>query len=186
MPRLPEILDVNQLPENQRDLFAYLAGTRGSVRMPFSVVAHSPEATRRISHLGTYLRFETSVPLKINELAICEVGREFDCRHEFYAHRRLAREAGASDEALEVIAYRKALDGLDEEEALPIRYARELLLDHKAQDETFNALLEKYGAQGVVDLTAAIGYYCMMCQLLNGLEIYTPESEGVLPELNRA
>lgn len=183
MPRLPEILDRNQLPEDQRDLFDYLAGTRGSVRMPFSVVAHSPEAARRISHLGTYLRFESSVPAKVNELAICEVGREFNSRHEYFAHSRLAREAGASDEALDAIAFRKPLDTLSEEEALPIRYARELLIDHEAKDETFNAVREKYGEQGVVDLTAAIGYYCLMCQLLNALQIYTPESEGVLPKL---
>jgi 4-carboxymuconolactone decarboxylase len=184
MPRLPEILDVNQLPEDQRDLFEYLAGTRGSVRMPFSVVAHSPETARRVSHLGTFLRFESTVPAKINELAICEVGREFNSRHEYYAHSRLARQAGASEEALDVIAYRKPLDTLSEEEALPIRYARELLIDHEAKDETFNAVREKYGEAGVVELTAAIGYYCMMCQLLNALQIYTPESEGVLPKLD--
>src|SRR5437868_846360 len=116
MPRLPEILDRNQLPEDQRDLFDYLAGTRGSVRMPFSVVAHSPEVARRVSHLGTYLRFECKIPAKVNELAICEVGREFDSRHEYYAHSRLARDAGASDEALDAIAYRKPLDTLSKEE----------------------------------------------------------------------
>jgi len=184
MPRLPEILDANQLPEDQRDLFEYLAGTRGSVRMPFSVVAHSPETARRISHLGTFLRFESTVPHLYNELAICAVGREFDCRHEFYAHARLAREAGASEEVLDIIAYRKPLDTLSEDEALPIRYARELLRDHKAKDETFNAIVEKYGNAGAVELTAVIGYYSMMASLLNGLQIYTPESEGVLPELD--
>lgn len=181
MARLPEILDRNQLPEEQRDLFDYLAGTRGSVRMPFSVVANSPETARRISHLGTFLRWETSVPAHINELAICAVGREFDCRHEFYAHARLAREAGVSDATLDVIANRGSLDALSEEEALPIRYARELLRDHKASDETWDAVLAAYGNAGAVELTATIGYYSMMACLLNGLQIWTPESEGVLP-----
>ena len=183
MPRLPEILDRNQLPEDQRDLFDYLAGTRGSVRMPFSIVAHSPETARRISHLGTFLRFESTVPNNINELAICATAREFDCRHEFYAHSRLAREAGVSDATLNVVAKRGPLDSLSTEEALPIRYARELLHDHAAQDETFQAVLDTYGQAGVIELTATIGYYSMMASLLNGLQIYTPESEGVLPEL---
>lgn len=183
MPRLPEILDRNQLPEDQRDLFDYLAGTRGSVRMPFSVVAHSPEVARRVSHLGTYLRFESAVPHALNEVAICVVGRVFDSRHEYYAHSRLAREAGVSEATLDVIAYKKPVDGLDEDEALVITYARQLLEEHKATDEVFDALRAKYGEQGVVDLTAVIGYYSLMCMLLNGLEIWTPESEGVLPVL---
>lgn len=184
MPRLPEILDRNQLPEGQRDLFDYLAGTRGSVRMPFSVVAHSPETARRVSHLGTYLRFESTVPNNINELAICATGREFDCRHEFYAHARLAREAGVSDATLDVIANRGPLDSLSAEEALPIRLARELLRDHAVKDETFNAVQEAYGNAGAVELIATIGYYSMMASLLNALQIYTPESEGVLPKLD--
>jgi 4-carboxymuconolactone decarboxylase len=183
MPRLPEILDRSQLPEDQRDLFDYLAGTRGSVRMPFSVVAHSPEVARRVSHLGTYLRFESTVPHNINEIAICVVGRIFDSRHEFYAHSRLAREAGVSDATIDVIAHNKPVGGLDEDEALAITYARQLLVDHKATDEVFDALRKKYGEQGIVELTAVIGYYSLMASLLNGLEIWTPESEGVLPEL---
>jgi len=184
MPRLPEILDRNQLPENQRDLFDYLAGTRGSVRMPFSVVAHSPEVARRVSHLGTYLRFESTVPNALNEVAICVVGRNFDSRHEFYAHRRLALEAGVSEATIDVIAYKKPVDGLSEDEAAVITYARQLLEDHKATDQVFDALRAKLGEQGIVELTAVIGYYSLMSMLLNGFEIWTPESEGVLPKLD--
>jgi 4-carboxymuconolactone decarboxylase len=184
MPRLPEILDRNQLPENQRDLFDYLAGTRGSVRMPFSVVAHSPEVARRVSHLGTYLRFESTVPTKLNEIAICVVGRNFDSRHEFYSHRRLALEAGVSEATIDVITYKKPVDGLGEDEGLVITYSRQLLEDHAASDEVFDALRTKFGEQGIVELTAVIGYYSLMCMLLNGLEIWTPESEGVLPKLD--
>jgi 4-carboxymuconolactone decarboxylase len=183
MARLPEITNPEQLPEDQRDLFDYLAGTRGSVRPPFSIVMHSPETARRISHLGTYLRFESSLPPKVNELAICATAREFDCRHEFFAHSRLAREAGALDETLAVIANRGPLEDLSDEDALPVRYARELLRDHEAQDETFAAVLERYGEAGAIELTATIGYYAMMACLLNALEIYTSESEGVLPKL---
>ena len=76
MPRLPEIKTKEHLPLEHQDLIEYLAGTRGSVRIPFSVVLNSPEACRRIAHLGSYIRFESSVPQKVLELAVIVPGPE--------------------------------------------------------------------------------------------------------------
>ncbi len=183
MPRLPEILDPNQLPENQRDLFEYLAGTRGSVRIPFSIVMNSPEAARRVSHLGTFLRFESAIPRNISEIAICTTAREFDCQHEWLAHSRLARENGVSDGTIDVIANRRPVDSLPEEERLPIQMARELLHDHAVKDETFATAQQRYGNSGAVDLIATVGYYGLMACLLNGLGIIPAEgTAGLLPK----
>ena len=86
MPRLPEVKTKEQLPPEHQDLIEYLAGTRGSVRIPFSVVLNSPEACRRISHLGSYIRFESSVPQKVLELAVITVAREFEAGWEWAQH----------------------------------------------------------------------------------------------------
>ena len=181
MPRLPEIKDRDALPESHRDLYDYLASTRGSVRMPFSIILNSPEVCRRISHLGTYLRFESSISNATTELATLTVAREFDCRWEWAQHSLLAKQAGVSDAALDAIGARREVDELSQEEALPVEYARELLQDHKASDETFAAVAEMYGTQGTVDLTATIGYYAMMAQLLNALEVIPPAEATQLP-----
>ena len=181
MPRLPEIKDRDALPESHRDLYDYLASTRGSVRMPFSIILNSPEACRRISHLGTYLRFESSISNAATELATLTVAREFDCRWEWAQHSLLARQAGVSDAALDAVGARREVDELSREEALPVKYARELLHDHQASDGTFAAVVEMYGTQGAVDLTATIGYYAMMAQLLNALEVIPPAEAIQLP-----
>jgi len=181
MPRLPEVKDRDALPESHRDLYDYLASTRGSVRMPFSLVLNSPEACRRISHLGTYLRFESSISNAATELATLTVAREFDCSWEWAQHSLLAKTAGVSDAALDAIGKRGTLAGLREEEAVPVRYARELLENHKASDDTFAAVQKLYGTQGTVDLTATIGYYALMAQLLNALEVFPPADAIQLP-----
>ena len=181
MPRLPEVLDRNQLPENQRDLFEYLADTRGSVRIPFSFILNSPETARRISHLGTFLRFESSLPQNVTELAVLTTAREFDCRHEWTAHSHLAKEAGISDATIEVIGNRLPLTELSQAETLPVRFARELLQDHTASEEDFDAVLQPFSNHGVIELTATIGYYSMLACLLNALEITPPESAALLP-----
>ena len=181
MPRLPEILDPNALPEDKRPLFEYLKQTRGSVRPPFSIVMNSPEAADRIAHLGGYIRFESSLPSSVTELATLAVSRAFDCRHEWAMHTGFARQAGVSDAAIDVIGNRKGLEGLSAEEALPVRYSRELLEQLKVSDETFAAARERYGDAGVIDLTATVGYYCMMACILNAIELIPPPTAEQLP-----
>src|SRR2546430_1657597 len=127
MARLPEIRSADELPAEQRDLFEYLTKTRGSFRPPFSIIANSPEACRRVSHLGTYSRLGASIPKAVTELATLVGAREFDCAHEWAQHTNFARAAGVSDAAIEAIGFRRPLEGLPAEEALPIEFARQLL-----------------------------------------------------------
>ena len=181
MPRLPEVLSRDALPADQQDMFDYLTKTRGSVRVPFSLVLNSPEACRRISHLGTYVRFESSLPAAVTEIATLTVAREFDCAHEWAQHTGFARQAGVSEAAIDVIGSKRGLESLSEEEALPARYAREVLQHRRVSDATFAAARERFGDKGVVDLTATVGYYCLMACLLNALEVIPPPEATQLP-----
>ncbi len=180
MPRLREITSKQDLPEDKQSVLDYLAETRGSVRVPFSIVLNSPEACARIAHLGTYLRFESSLPPQVTELATLTVARHFDCEHEWLQHSRLAREAGVDEAALAAIANRRDLASLKDDQALPVRYAREILEGHAVSAETFAAAQRRFGAEGVIDLTATVGYYSLMACLLNALEI-VPEGGPHLP-----
>ena len=184
MPRLPEVLDRNALPEDKRQIFDYLASTRGSVRVPFSVVLNSPEIAARVSHLGTYIRFEGALPKAVTELATLTVAREHNSRHEWAMHTGFAREAGVSEDAIDAIAYKKPLDGLKDEEAFPIAYARELLTTHKLTDETVAAARERLGVQGVIELTATVGYFSLMSCLIAAIDIVPPANLPQLPVLD--
>ena len=182
MPRLPEVKSREALPPEQQDLWEYLGSTRGSVRPPFSIILNSPEACRRISHLGTYIRFESSIPKSATELATLAVARDFDCAHEWAMHSGFAREAGVSEAAIEAVGRRLSIDKLEADEALPVMVARELLQDHRLKDATFNAARERYGDKGVIDLSATVGYYAMMASLLNTIELIPPPEAPQLPK----
>jgi 4-carboxymuconolactone decarboxylase len=181
MPRLPEVTDRNALPDDKQDAFDYLVKTRGAVRLPFSVILNNPEVCYRVAHVGSYIRFESSLPDNIRELAVLASAREFDVRFEWAAHARIASEAGISDATIDVIANKKELDGLSEEEALPIRFARELLRNHRASNETWSAAQSKYGDQGAIEIITTVGYYAMLGCLLNGLEIEPAADAPQLP-----
>src|SRR3972149_5181268 len=171
MPRLPEILDRDALPEDKREAFDYLVKTRGSVRLPFPPLLHSPDVAQRVAHVGTYVRFESGLAANVRELAVLTAARELDVAFEWAAHVRGANDAGLSQAAVDAIAHRRDLAGLSEEEALPVRFARALLIDHRVPDATFEAARRRYGDPGVIDLAAAAGYYSMIGALFNALAI---------------
>ena len=179
MPRLPEVTDPAVLPA---DVVDYLTKTRGAVRLPFSALLHSPDITQRVAHVGSYVRFESSLPDVTRELAILAAARERDVHFEWAGHCRIALEVGISQDLIDVIGHRKSLDGLSEDEALPIRFARELLQDRKVSDATWQAAHAKLGDRGVTDLAATIGYYALLGCMLNSLEVKAaPDAPNQLP-----
>jgi 4-carboxymuconolactone decarboxylase len=181
MPRLPEVTDRNALPEDKREIHDYLAKTRGAVRQPFSVILNAPELCYRVAHVGSYIRFESSLPDNIRELAILAAAREFDVRFEWAAHARIAQEVGITASTVDLIANKRPLDSLSDEEALPVRVALELLRDHRLKDETWSAMQRKYGDSGALEMITTVGYYGMLGCLLNGLELEPAPDAPQLP-----
>jgi 4-carboxymuconolactone decarboxylase len=151
------------------------------VRLPFSAVLNNPELTFRVAHLGSYIRFDSTLPANVRELAILSAAREVDARFEWAGHYRFAKENGVSEETIETIKNRGDLGGLSEDERLPIELARQLLRNHALDDATFGALHAKYGDSGVVELIGTVGYYSMMGCLLNGLQIEPAADAPQLP-----
>ena len=181
MARVPEVTARESLPEDKRPIFDAIAASRGRVGPPFSLLLNSPEVAGRIAHLGTYLRFETSLSPVDRELAMLTAARECDCEFEWAAHSRIGREAGVREEAIDIVTHRRPLDQLTEREALIVRYGRELLRDHRVSDATFEAARARLGDQGVVDLTATIGYYSMLACALNAFGVEAPPGSPRLP-----
>jgi 4-carboxymuconolactone decarboxylase len=181
MPRQPEVLDRELLQEDERGVFDYIVETRGRVGLPYSVFLNHPQLCNLKLAVGTYVRFKTSLPRNVSELAICTAAREMDCRFEWAAHAGAASRAGVTAEAIDAIAYRRDLDGLSGEEALPVRFTRQLLREHRIDDATFAAALAAYGQRGVLELAATAGYYIMSACWMNALQIEPPPDRPQLP-----
>ena len=107
--------------------------------------------------------------------------RQLDARLMWGAHVRLAREAGVREEVIETIGQRADLGELAEEEAVIVRYVRELLNANRVTNRAFEALRAVVGDRGVVDLTGLIGYYALVGFTLNAFEIEPTEGAEPLP-----
>ena len=174
MPRLPEIHERDLLPEAHREVFDYLVKTRGAVSNGFSVLLNSPDVAGRIAHVGSYIRFENTLPDKVRELAALTASCEMGNSYEQSIHTRDVANLGISQATIDAVNSKGPLDGLSEEEALPVRAARELIRNHELSDATFAAANRLLGDQGCLDLVATIGYYSMLAILHVGMEIKPP------------
>ena len=102
--RLPAIPADQMTPEQKKVLADLQSGPRGAgVRGPFNALLRSPELCDLVQRVGAYVRYSTSLPARLNELAICLAGRKWTAQYEFYAHRRLAIQAGMKP----AVAFRK-------------------------------------------------------------------------------
>ena len=171
MPRIPEITTKDALPEDKYPIFDAIAASRGRVGYPFSLLLNSPEVAGRVAHLGTYLRFESTLSPTDRELAIITAAREFDCAFEWAAHVRAARGAGVREEAIAAVDNDGGLVALTTEEALIVEYGRQLFRRHRIAEDTFQAAKARFGDQGVTELTALMGYYGLLACALNAFEV---------------
>jgi 4-carboxymuconolactone decarboxylase len=173
MARIATIDKKEELAPEFHNIYDAIAQSRGVVGGPFLALLHSPELAWRTAHLGSYVRFESSLDHKVIELAALAAARELDCKHEWAAHVNHAQKAGIPMEVIRAIHQRKGAEHFTSEDAQIISYVRELLRSRRASETTFQAIYGRLGERGLVELTATIGYYAMLACTLNAFDVFT-------------
>jgi 4-carboxymuconolactone decarboxylase len=151
------------------------------LRGPFQAWLRSPRFADLMQRVGAYLRFETSVPARLNELAILITARAWDAQFEWWAHERLAREAGLDPKIAEAIAEGRRPEPMQADEAVVYDFCTELRANRKVSDATLARALDLLGEQGVIELIGVSGYYDTVSMTLNVAEVPLPD--GVDPPL---
>ena len=181
MARIPLPTPETLTPEQRRVYDAIVSGPRGELRGPLRAALHRPELADKWQQLGELLRYRTSLPPRLSELAILVTARHCDCQLEWLIHAEMAREAGLAEPVIENIRTRRPIESIDQAECDVYAYAEELNRTNTVGDETHRRIRERFGTVGVVELTALIGYYTMVAMTLNAHEIPLPE--GATPPL---
>ena len=162
------------------------SGPRKSLSGPFNAWLRSPELADRLRKVGEYIRFNTSLPHRLNEFAILITAREWSSQYEWYAHYPLAIKAGLNPQVAADLAAGKRPADMQEDEKIVYDFSIQLHRDKKVSDETFKAAVAKFGETGVMDLIGVNGYYDLVSMTLNTAEVPVPPGEAPpLPPLNR-
>jgi 4-carboxymuconolactone decarboxylase len=148
---------------------------------PFNAWMQAPELAALLEPLGDYLRFRTSLPLRLSELAILITARHWDSQFEWFMHQRIAVSAGLRPEIAAAIAVFEEPVDLAEDEAAVYAFCHELRRDRASVDATFEKVVALFGHRGAVELMAISGYYDLVSMTLNVAEIAVPR--GIEPPL---
>ena len=146
---------------------------------PFNAWMRSPEFGMRIQAVGEHIRFKSSIPKHLNELAILITAREWTSQYEWYAHHSLAMKAGLDPKIADELAAGKRPSAMKEDEAAVYDFCIQLHRNKKVDDAAFNRVKALFGEQGVVDLIGVSGYYTAVSMTLNVAQVPVPD--GSLP-----
>jgi 4-carboxymuconolactone decarboxylase len=179
--RLPTPRREDLSPEQQK-IYDSIVETRGGIMGPFTVLLHSPVVGGRVADVGTYIRFESILPIALRCLAAVVTSRELDCAFEWSGWVPQALKAGIRQETIDAIQDGRTPLGLTEDEALVVSVGRQLLRgNHHISNETFRAIVDRFGTQGAVELTSTFGYFAMLAMSLNAFEVDAHPGTPVLP-----
>ena len=174
--RFPELTPETMTDEQRAVAEAIQSGPRGAgLRGPFNALMRAPVLCDLVQRVGAYVRFGGSIPAPLNELAICMAGRKWGAQYEFYAHRKLGIDAGLSPAILDSVAAGRRPENMSSDETMVYEFAMSLLGTGHVPDNRYQAVLDRFGERGVMDLTGAIGYYSIVSMVLNVAQVPLPE-----------
>ena len=175
--RFPQ-LSMDQLDEQQQPLAQQIMKiSRVGIAGPYNIMLRSPVFGQRMFDLLHYLRWQTSVPLRLNEFAILIIGRQWRSQIEWFAHAPLAIKAGLSPQIVAELKLSKRPSNMPPEEAAVYDFITELTTKHEVSEATFSRARELFGEQQVVDLTAVAGTYITIAMILAMSEESVPAGE---------
>ena len=180
-PRFPQ-LKMEQLNDQQRPVAEEIMKVSSvGISGPYNPLLRSPIMADRMLKLLDYLRFNTSVPKKLNEFAILIQARLWTSQIEWIAHYPLAIKAGLSESVAADLKEGKRPASMQPDEAAVYDLCMELSTKHFVGDATFKRAREFFTEQQVVDVITVSGTYASAAMLINATQ--EPIQTGKTPPL---
>src|ERR1700724_3419136 len=168
--RMAEI-PLDKMSAAQRSIAdAIMSGPRKALSGPFNAWLRSPELADRLQKVGEYVRFNTSLDKRLNEMAIIMTAQYWSVQYEWYAHAPLAIKAGLDPEIVAAPGAGNKPEKMKDDEAIV----------WEVNDAIYAKAVEKFGENGVMDLVAVNGYYDVVSMTLNVVHV-SPPADAQLP-----
>lgn len=175
MPRIPLPSPETMTPEQRRVYDAVVTGPRGELKGPLRAAIHRPELADKWQQLGELLRYRTSLPATLSELAILVTARHCNSPVEWVIHEEMAVKAGLARGIIEDLRAGRRPTAADADALAIHDFADELNRHRNVGDENYKRVLDRWDVVGVVELTALVGYYTMVAMTLNAHGIPLPD-----------
>jgi 4-carboxymuconolactone decarboxylase len=152
---------------------------------PYRAYIRSPELAPRLTALADYVRWHSSLPPRLSELAILITAREWTAQYEWYAHYPHAIEGGLDPTAAAAIAAGKRPENMKDDETALYDLVTALYRDKKVSDAVYKAALDRFGERGIMDIIGIVGFYGITSMTLVTMRAGAPDGKTPLPALEK-
>ena len=176
-PRLPALALDNLTQEQQALVEAIKSGPRGrfSNDGPFAVYLQAPALGQLAQQLGAHLRFGTSVPPRLAEVAILFTAQYWKAQYEWAAHAVFAARNGVKESTIRDLQAGRAPKSAARDEQAIYAFAKELYATRRVSNATYARVHKLLGDAGTVELVGMLGYYVMVSMILDTFRMPAPE-----------
>jgi 4-carboxymuconolactone decarboxylase len=147
---------------------------------PYRAYIRNIELAQKLTPLSDYLRWNTSLPARLSEMAILITAREWSSQYEWAAHYPLAMKGGLDPAIAEDIAHGRRPQAMKDDETALYDLATELYRSKNVSDATYAAALKHFGERGIMDVIGIIGYYDLVSMTLITMRAQ-PRDNSVAP-----
>jgi len=169
------LLKLDQLNDQQKPFADEILKVSSiGISGPYNMMLRSPVMGQRLFAMLDYLRFNTSVPKRLNEFAILIQARLWTSQVEWTAHYPLALKAGLPQAVADDLKVGKRPASMQPDEAAVYDMFMELATNHVVSDATFKKARAVFSDQQIVDLIAVSGTYITAAMMSVTAEDVTP------------
>jgi 4-carboxymuconolactone decarboxylase len=182
--RLP-LIQPKDMDEATRKVFLELAGanTERPLGSFLGLALYNPSFAQALRTLNRSVVRDGTTGNRAYEAAVLTATRESQfSESEWGGHSASALRAGLAQSTIDVIRDGRELTGVPAEDAIVIRFGRELFRNKRISPETFAKVKSKFGPRGTVELIGIMGDYSLVAMLLKAVDQQLPE-DRVLPPL---
>ncbi|MGP9813998.1 carboxymuconolactone decarboxylase family protein [Rhodopseudomonas sp. NSM] len=173
-----QLLSPGEMTDDQRAIYdESIASKRGSPPPPMMAWLASPDMARHATRLGAVLRYDTSFPPALSELAILVTARHWTAHFEWYAHKKMALDGGLDPAIIEAIRDRRTPRFDDPKARVVYDVARSLHEARGLPQPLYDEATQLLGERGLVEIIGLCGYYTMVSMTLNAYEFPLPDGE---------
>ena len=164
--RFPQ-LRLEDLDEQQRPLGeAIMKVSSLGLQGPYNPLLRSPVLGQVIYDLLKYLRWNSSLPMRLTELAILIIGRQWRSQIEWVAHEPIALREGLAQQVIDELRKNRRPSTMQDDEAALYDFVTELYTGHQVSDATFARARAQFNDKQLVDLTVIAGTYVTVAALI--------------------
>lgn len=173
MARLPDPLDT--LTPDAKRIYEHIAAKRGAVRGPFAPLMHHPALAEKVADVGEYLRFGSTLPGDIRELAILITARAVSQPYEWFAHAPIGQREGLPDDVIERVRTRGDLTTLAARYVRPARLVQHVLAFESIPAALQEDVQRELGTPGLIELVVLVGHYRQIAGVLSAFDVALPD-----------